>query len=452
MQKLQRNYYAEFIIEEDGQQKEVITVKYPITLNMKIDLDILGNASTGLLQFTNLERTIQAKLYIDRFTKQKQKNIVVNLYAGYQNCMPLIFSGNVIICNSYRYSGSVDWTTEVQAFAGGALEQYGFINATFTERTEIKDVLDYMLKDNPEIKLGCISPDLKPLTKNTTFIGQTLDILGRNFGDYDIFIDKGKLHVLGQRDVIKGELLVLTDSSGLLGVPRKSDVFVEAELLFEPQIQLGQAISLISKSQLIQDLGFNQAYEVVGIRHQGIISDRSSGILTTSVVLAALENEPRELTETKPTTYDSKNVSTQWDKPIKQGKGRISSPFGWREKPLPNSTENHAGIDIAADLNTPVYAPANGTITTSTIEAFNGNGIRMDHGVINGKHVTSVYAHLAARVVKPGQTVSKGELIGYVGSTGKDEKGKSTSSGPHLHFGIKENGQPVNPVKYIGNY
>lgn len=453
MQKLQRNYYAEFIIQENGEKKEVITVKYPIALNMRINLDILGNSSTALLQFTNLEQTIQSKLYIDRFTSRQQKEIIVNLYAGYQDTMPLIFRGTVQICTSYRASGSVNWITEMQSFAAESFEQYGFINATFTEKTEIKDVLDYMLKDNPDLKLGCISPDLKPLKKNTTFIGQTVDLLERAFGDYDIFIDKGKLHVLGKRDVIKGELLVISDKTGLLGTPRRADVFVEADLLFEPQITLGQVISLISSSELIKNLGFNQAYQVVGIEHSGVISARTSGSLKTHVVLAALQNnEYRELEETKPTTYDSQQVSTQWIKPIKQGVGRISSSFGWREKPLPNSTNNHTGIDIAAPFNTPIYAPANGQVVLSAYDGVNGELIRIDNGTIDGKHVRSAYAHLASRVVKLYQNVSQGDLIGYVGSTGKDAEGKSTSSGPHLHFGITENGRPVNPVKYIGNY
>lgn len=452
MQKFQRNYYAEFIIEQNGEQKEVITVKYPITLNLNINIDILGNASTAHLQFINLEQAIQAKLYIDRFTTREQKEIILNLYAGYQDTMPLVVKGFVRLCNSYRVSGSVDWITEMEVFVGSEIDIYGYINTTFTEGTKIADVLDFMLKDSPDVKLGCISPDLKPLKRNTTFIGQTLDLLGRTFGNYDIFIDKGKLHILGKRDVIKGELLVITDKTGLLGVPRKADVFVEADLLFEPQLRIGQAVSLISNSKLIQELGFNQIYEVVGIRHQGTISDRIGGKLTTHVVLAAIEGEPRELTDTKPTTYDSKNVSTEWEKPIKKEVGRISSPFGWREKPLPNSTENHAGIDIAAPYNTPVYAPANGTVTTSTLEAFNGQCIRIDHGDINGKHVTSVYAHLSIRTVKLYQTVSKGELIGYVGTSGKDLKGEPTASGPHLHFGISEDGRSVNPVNYIGNY
>lgn len=452
MQKFQRNYYAEFIIEENGEEKEVITVKYPITLHMNINMDILGNASTAHLQFINLEQAIQAKLYIDRFAKREQKEIIINLYAGYQDTMPLIVKGPVRLCNSYRASGSVDWITEMEVFVGSEVDIYGFVNATFTEGTKIEDVLDYMLKDTPNVKLGCVSPDIRPLQKNTTFIGQTLDLLGRTFSNYDIFIDKGKLHILGNRDVVKGELLVITDETGLLGVPRKADVYVEADLVFEPQLRIGQAVSLMSKSKLIQELGFNQVYEVVGIRHQGTISERVGGKLITHVIMAALENEPRELPETKPTTYDSKNVSTEWEKPIKKEVGRISSPFGLRVKPLANSTEDHAGIDIAAPYNTPVYAPANGTVTTSTIEAFNGNCIRIDHGDINGKHVTSVYAHLAIRVVKLYQVVSKGDLIGYVGSSGKDLKGESTSSGPHLHFGIKENGRPVNPVNYIGNY
>lgn len=132
----------------------------------------------------------------------------------------------------------------------------------------------------------------------------------------------------------------------------------------------------------------------------------------------------------------------KWAKPVK---GVVTSVFGRRSRPTKGASSNHKGMDIGAKSMTPVYAPADGKITTSGRVGGYGNAIYMDNGNINGVNVTSRYGHLSKSVVRAGQTVKKGQLIGYVGSTG-------VSTGPHLHFEVRENGTAVNPTKYIGNY
>lgn len=448
MLKLQRNYYAEFIIEEknsknDEWTKTVVTVAYPTTAQFQIQLGALGGSNSASIQFLNLDASIQALLWRDLFNNGTKK-INMSLYAGYQNTMPLVFKGFVQSCTSYRNSGSTETITDIQAYEGGNLFQYGYINSTITEGTEFKDVLNYMLEDDKETKLGCVSPDLKPLKKNTTFIGQIMDILNRNYAGYNTFIEKGQFHILGDDDVIEGELQVITDETGLLGTPRRSNIFTEVDLIFEPQFRIGQFVELISNNDIIKQKGFNQVYKIVNIKHYGQISPRNCGQLRTTVTLAVLPQKYTIVEPAKPTTYESKNVSTEWDKPVKNGK--ITSPFGLREKPMAGASTNHKGIDIGANLNTPVYAPANGKVTLTHRNGGYGNTVELNNGEINGKKVTSLFGHLNSWAVKPGDTVYKGQtILGYVGSTG-------VSSGPHLHFEIRENGSPVDPTKYIGTY
>lgn len=112
--------------------------------------------------------------------------------------------------------------------------------------------------------------------------------------------------------------------------------------------------------------------------------------------------------------------------------GTFSSPFGYRWG------KNHNGIDIAAPLGTPIYAPAGGTVTFAGIKNGYGNYVSVDHG--NG-YVTT-YAHMNEVYVKEGDVLSKGAMIGAVGRTGR-------ATGNHLHFEVLVNGSFVNPMDYI---
>lgn len=117
---------------------------------------------------------------------------------------------------------------------------------------------------------------------------------------------------------------------------------------------------------------------------------------------------------------------------------RLASGFGMRIDPHYKTPAFHEGMDFTAPTGTPIYATGNGTIIRADRKARGyGNHVRVDHGF---GYVT-LYAHMSEIAVKPGQQVLRGEIIGYVGNTGK-------SSGPHLHYEVHKNDRPVNPINF----
>ena len=120
---------------------------------------------------------------------------------------------------------------------------------------------------------------------------------------------------------------------------------------------------------------------------------------------------------------------------------RIASGFGYRIDPVYKVTKLHAGLDFAAPIGTPIYATADGVVKEAD---FNEGGYG-NHVVINhGYGYETLYGHMVRMKVRPGQKVKRGEVIGYVGSTGK-------STGPHCHYEVHKNGTPVDPVYYFYN-
>ncbi len=114
------------------------------------------------------------------------------------------------------------------------------------------------------------------------------------------------------------------------------------------------------------------------------------------------------------------------------------SSFGLRMHPILHRIKMHDGIDYAALVGTPVHATANGTVVAARYDRISGLYVKIEHGY----HYTTVYAHLSKIFVRPGQEVKKGQLIGLVGNTGR-------SVGPHLHYEVRINEVPVNPVRFI---
>ena len=120
---------------------------------------------------------------------------------------------------------------------------------------------------------------------------------------------------------------------------------------------------------------------------------------------------------------------------------RIASGFGYRIDPIYKTVKLHAGLDFAAPLGTPIYATANGTVA---VAGNTGNGYG-NHVVINhGYGYETLYGHMSRIKVRAGQTVKRGEVIGWVGSTGK-------STGPHCHYEVHKNGQKIDPVYFFYN-
>ena len=139
--------------------------------------------------------------------------------------------------------------------------------------------------------------------------------------------------------------------------------------------------------------------------------------------------------------YDEKGLALKKTldlKPMEFKKARISSKFGRRFHPILKQYRMRSGVDYAAPMNTKVYASGDGVVTSAKWVGGYGNYITIRH---NSEYSTG-YGHLKsyAKGIRPGVRVKQGQLIAYVGSTGR-------STGPHLHFEVIKNGQRVDPLK-----
>ncbi len=118
---------------------------------------------------------------------------------------------------------------------------------------------------------------------------------------------------------------------------------------------------------------------------------------------------------------------------------KLSSGFGYRRAPTRGASRNHKGIDIPGPIGTPIYATANGIVGRAKWVRGYGKFIELEHG----NEIQTRYAHMSALNVRFGQRVTKGDIIGYMGSTGR-------STGSHLHYEVRIGGVAVNPKAFIG--
>ena len=164
---------------------------------------------------------------------------------------------------------------------------------------------------------------------------------------------------------------------------------------------------------------------------------------------AAYERAERELANqskslghyiNKTTAHDTGNYTASgFIKPIQ---GRITSPFGWRTHPIFKTRTFHSGVDIGGPNLGAIRASNAGKVIYSGWYGGYGKVVIVEHGVVNGKPITTLYAHMSSISVSNGTKVQKGQVLGYEGTTGY-------STGPHCHFEVRVNGQPNNPLNYI---
>ena len=130
-------------------------------------------------------------------------------------------------------------------------------------------------------------------------------------------------------------------------------------------------------------------------------------------------------------------IAVPSDKPVKTAE--FTSGYGTRTDPFRGGAARHQGIDLAAPVGTPIYATADGTISEAGYNSGGyGNLIKVDHG----RGIETRYGHLSAVLVRPGQRITRGQVIGRMGSTGR-------STGSHLHYEVRIDGRAVNPIPFM---
>ena len=163
---------------------------------------------------------------------------------------------------------------------------------------------------------------------------------------------------------------------------------------------------------------------------------------------AAYEKSERELArqsanlQSMLSAYSNSTVKVSSAGFVKPIGGKITSPFGWRTHPIFKSRSFHSGVDIAGPNYGSIKASNSGKVIYTGWYGGYGKVVIIDHGIINGKPTTTLYAHMSSIKVGNGQSVVKGQVIGFEGTTGY-------STGPHCHFEVRINGKPNNPMNYI---
>ena len=122
--------------------------------------------------------------------------------------------------------------------------------------------------------------------------------------------------------------------------------------------------------------------------------------------------------------------------------GPVTSSFGYRRHPIYGYWGLHDGTDFSAPCGTPNRAAGSGTVISKYWSDVYGNRLYLDLGQVNGKNMTVIYNHLSSYSACTGERVSRGEVVGYSGSTG-------WSTGCHLHFTVMLDGSPVDPMNYL---
>lgn len=122
--------------------------------------------------------------------------------------------------------------------------------------------------------------------------------------------------------------------------------------------------------------------------------------------------------------------------------GMITSPFGWRRHPIFGTRSFHTGVDIAAAYGSPIHAANSGNVIYTGWYGGYGKVVIINHGQYKGTGTATLYAHMSSCAVSSGQSIHQGQVIGYEGTTGY-------STGPHVHFEVRLNGKPTNPLIYV---
>ena len=183
--------------------------------------------------------------------------------------------------------------------------------------------------------------------------------------------------------------------------------------------------------------------------HQAMINqlDADRQQLNLQILNAQAQADAARARQQSANAQTTRNVTLSADAvflwPV-QGRREISSGYGWRTHPISRRNEFHEGIDMRAPNGTPILAAEEGFVSFAGWMSGYGNTIIIDHGLDgNGNRVTTLYAHNSRNIAQQGQWVERGDHIANVGSTG-------FSTGPHLHFEVRLNGQHTDPGPYLG--
>lgn len=335
--------------------EEAIIIEPPLTIKFDVTRNTSATANTMNLTIYNLAEGTRNRIFQDLFDLSSQRRVV--LQAGYGSDLCTIFSGNLRKAYSRRQGTEI--LTECMCWDDGSGDVLNaFNNNTIASGASVRDLLTSCIDSMRNTVMGEIgSVDENPIPRGTSLIGNSFSLLSRH-ADGDVFIDNGQINILKSNEVVKGLILLIDSSTGLLGTPQRQDAKLIVDLVFEPRIKVAQVIEVNSSIQK----EFNGQFKVLGLSHAGVISASTAGELRTTLQLLMpniLNNLPLNLVKdgkVTPLIYGvGENIRSVYGYLLKYGKPpdlKITSNINWTEVLVDYSQQGSAPtIEVLSNLS-----------------------------------------------------------------------------------------------------
>jgi hypothetical protein len=279
--KFGRQYQLSIEVKPDAQNITTsnVVLELPFTVEFEVNRDNSPSAQTGTFKILNLSAKTRNLLFKDPWNTAEFR--AIQFRAGYNGVLSLLFNGTVKSCVSYRDSGSTEFVTEIEAYDGAYGMMNGDTSKTFVGGTTAKQIIQELNNNLPGTSSTPVVGNWPAVTaRGSVYSGNTWKHIYALTNGLAV-IDNGQLKCLQENEVIEAEIPVINSDSGLLGSPRRSEQAIEVDMIFEPRLTLSQLVYL--ESTVNPQL--NGPYKVMGIHHQGTISDAVCGDAKTTVKL-----------------------------------------------------------------------------------------------------------------------------------------------------------------------
>lgn len=269
--KFDRTYRLDIFTPSDKQ----LTIVPPFSIKFGLTRNTLASANRATIEVVNRGPQTRNQIFKDRFSITEYWQ--VQLQAGYNNRLHEIFTGNIL--EAYSVKENTEWKTRLDCFDGMNAIQNGFTSITVEKNTPKQNYLKQIINDMPNTITGVLgSPADGKSPRGKALVGQSSSILTQETGG-KWFIDKEKLNILENVEVLPGSIIKL-DPDDLLSTPRRREAFLDVQVLFQPQVQIGRIYEIESL-----EARYNGQYKIIGFNHNVEISGASAGSATTMLSL-----------------------------------------------------------------------------------------------------------------------------------------------------------------------
>ena len=277
--KFNRTYF----IEAQGVDGEWHYFTTPLSLDFTVQQGVLQVTQVASFRLYNISPLHRDVLYRDPIDLTDYREIIFRAGYGRRETMPIVFSGYIRSCHSYRAVGTTEYITEIECIDGIWAKQKAYSSFTESEGSK-QNVVERLISDLSayNVTAGAIGEITGDYPRGITCVGNTVKLL-QEITDGKMFISDGKVYILNENEAVNKGVAVIDSKTGLLGTPRQSGVQIRLSMIFEPNMRPGQMIDINSSADMPYLRKGNGRYKVYGIVHNGTISDAVSGKCTTNI-------------------------------------------------------------------------------------------------------------------------------------------------------------------------